>query len=146
MNIRSKMIFGTGDYYERIVFSDGNNRWSSSRPFRLSFFFFVFFLFRFYFVDGVVTKLLVQYREPVSGRIYEDGLVELEIRRSRFLLRIIATLRWKNRLSGDISFRSPRFLFPVPILWNHCNYLFVRIIKWGTAEKKSKFSSVYNSN
>lgn len=35
-----------------------------------------FFLFRFYFVDGVVTKLLVQYRGPASGRICEDGLIE----------------------------------------------------------------------
>lgn len=31
------------------------------------------FFISLYFVDGVVTKLLVQYREPVSGRIYEDG-------------------------------------------------------------------------
>lgn len=53
MNIRSKMIFGgyysAGDYYERIVFSGGNNRWSSSsRRFRLSFFllFFISLLFR----------------------------------------------------------------------------------------------------
>jgi len=31
-----------------------------------------FFLFRFYFVDGVVTKLLAQYcSELVSSRIYE---------------------------------------------------------------------------
>jgi len=32
----------------------------------------LFFLFRFYFVDGVVTKLLAQYcSELVSSRIYE---------------------------------------------------------------------------
>lgn len=56
---------------------------------------FQLFFISLYFVDGVVTKLLVQYREPVSGWIYEDGLVERRIgsRCSRFLLRIIATLR-----------------------------------------------------
>lgn len=99
-------------------------------------FFFISLLFRRWRCNQIARPI------PRTGRIYEDGLVELEIRRSRFLLRIIATLRWKNRLSDDISSRSPRFLFPVPILWDHCNYLFVRIIKWGTAEKKSKFSFI----
>lgn len=55
---------------------------------------------------------------------------------SRFLLRINVTLRWKNRLPGDTSLRSP--LYPLPdtrIVGYHCNFLFMQIIKWETVEE-----------
>lgn len=74
---------------------DGSRRRCRTSLFRRSFFF-VIFLFRFYFVDGVVTKLLVQYREPVSGRICEDGSVERRFRCSRFLLRIIGDTKMEK--------------------------------------------------
>lgn len=71
-------------------------------------FFFISLLFRRWRCNQIARPI------PRTG-IWPDlrGWIDrAEIRRSRFLLRIIATLRRKNRLPGDTSPRSP--LPPLP--------------------------------